>query len=592
MNLLRANNISIGKKIETIRDGERGLSLKECNVTKVEISCLKEKRMKSNYKFNISLSVLNHLGRNLYRNIITVIGEAISNSWDADANNVWITIDRENNRMSIKDDGEGMSDKDFQEKFLKIGYSKRINGNSRSNLNRPFIGRKGIGKLALLSCAQKIHIASRKIGGEVVGGVINNLDLDKAITDDLNSQDYIVGDLNVALMNEKMDNWKGTCIVFEDLKNGIFNTINYIEKAIALYFRFSLIDKNFNIYVNGKLIDEKTLSDLAENTQFVWKINDIDDPFLIKAGLNAVERKIYSKMNIRGYIASVRKPSDLKIRGTKEKVTIDLFVNGRLREKDILRHVPTTRIVENYVYGQIHYDDLDNGNMKDIFTSSREGIMSDEPAFEKFKEEFQSIFKKIMEEWDSLRRNKGDDGDPDNKMITPKARKAEELFNTTVKDLLRKEHYMKKDNRVENWISKLSEEAQYNIPSYTECFISENLLREYIKYKKLSLSEEAICEAKKWKQREEKNKGKANISYDIRISDDDIYYLDMTYLSNFVDKSHDPQKEAALGRSAILYKPVRDAVGHTSVITTLAKQQLSIEFENIKARLINLLKEM
>jgi len=54
--------------------------------------------MKNNepFKFEISLSVLNHLGRNLYRNFITVLGEAISNAWDADANNVWIDIDRDN----------------------------------------------------------------------------------------------------------------------------------------------------------------------------------------------------------------------------------------------------------------------------------------------------------------------------------------------------------------------------------------------------------------------------------------------------------------------------------------------------------------
>ena len=44
--------------------------------------------MDNQFNFNISLSVLNHLGRNLYRNVITVIGEAISNSWDADATNV------------------------------------------------------------------------------------------------------------------------------------------------------------------------------------------------------------------------------------------------------------------------------------------------------------------------------------------------------------------------------------------------------------------------------------------------------------------------------------------------------------------------
>jgi len=77
------------------------------------------------FTFEISLSVLNHLGRNLYRSFMTVLGEAISNAWDADAENVWIFIDRERNFLVIKDDGIGMTAEDFQDKFLKIGYSKR-----------------------------------------------------------------------------------------------------------------------------------------------------------------------------------------------------------------------------------------------------------------------------------------------------------------------------------------------------------------------------------------------------------------------------------------------------------------------------------
>ena len=432
--------------------------------------------MNDKYTFNISLSVLNHLGRNLYRNIITVIGEAISNSWDADAHNIWITIDRENNYMAIEDDGNGMSGEDFQEKFLKIGYSKRKNGNYRSTLNRPFIGRKGIGKLALLSCAQKIHIASKKVGEDVVGGVIDNSALDKAITDDLNSQDYMLETLSDEMLNAMNRLEKGTCIVFEKVNNGIFNTIDYIKKAIALYFRFSLIDEQFNIYVNGELINEDMLKDLADDTQFLWKINDIVDPFLEKLSLESEARKLLSTMKIKGYVASVKKPSGVKIRGTQEKVTIDLFVNGRLRERDILRHIPTARIVESYVYGQIHYDDLDKGDTKDIFTSSREGIISDEPDFKEFIDEFEKLFKRIIEDWDVLRRDQGDDGDPDNVSITPRARKAQELFNTTLKDMGKQEKFVKKDGLVDKWIKKLSEEAQYNIPSYTECFISENLL--------------------------------------------------------------------------------------------------------------------
>ena len=68
------------------------------------------------FSFEISLSVLNHLGRNLYRSFITVLGEAISNSWDADAKSVQIYIDKKKNNLVIKDDGIGMSKNDFKDK--------------------------------------------------------------------------------------------------------------------------------------------------------------------------------------------------------------------------------------------------------------------------------------------------------------------------------------------------------------------------------------------------------------------------------------------------------------------------------------------
>ena len=547
--------------------------------------------MNEEFNFNISLSVLNHLGRNLYRNIITVIGEAISNAWDADAKNVWIQIDKNNNVMCILDDGIGMTADSFQNKFLKIGYTKRKDGNYKSATGRPFIGRKGIGKLALLSCARRIHVASKTASTPLIGGIIDNSGLDKAITDDLNSQEYTLDHLESDFSEEMSKVKHGTLIVFDQLTDGIFNTVEYIKKAIALYFRFSLIDKNFNIYVNNVLIDENLLSDFAQNTQFIWIINGIQDPLVDTMKKLQEEVTIESKIKIRGYIASAFKPSNLKIRGTQEKVTIDLFVNGRLREKDILRHIPTTRIVESYVYGQIHFDDLDLGGNKDVFTSSREGIISNDPSFRLFLKEFEKIFHDIIDQWDDFRRKHGNDGDSDNKKIPPKARKAQELFNTTIQEMQATDNFVRKGGIVEAWANQLSSEAQFNIPSYTECFVSENLLRKYIQHSKMLVSNEAKTEAEKWKDREEKNKNAANISYDIRSSDNDIFYLDMGYLANLVDKAGS-NKDAGLSRSAITYKPIRDAVGHTSIITQTAKDQLSLEYENIKARLSKLLKSV
>ena len=549
--------------------------------------------MKKQYNFNISLSVLNHLGRNLYRNIITVIGEAISNSWDADANNVWIQIDRENDFMCILDDGKGMDEIDFQEKFLKIGYSKRKNGQFQSESGRYYIGRKGIGKLALLSCAKRIHVATKVDNADLIGGIIDNSGLDEAISDDLNSQEYILDPLEKDFSQNMSSLKHGTLIFFESITNGIFNTVDYIKKAIALYFRFSLIDKNFNIYVNDELINESLLTDFSENTQFLWRINTINDPFIKSMSNLQEDVNIESSFKLRGYIASTQKPSQLKIRGTQEKVTIDLFVNGRLREKDILRHIPTARIVENYVYGQIHFDSLDQGECKDVFTSSREGVISDDPTFTALLNELEKIFKLIIDQWDDFRRKHGETGDPDNLKITPKARKAQELFNTTLKDMQASDKFIKKGSVVEKWANELSDEAQFNVPSYTECFISENLLRRYVKHSGMTVTKEATDEADKWRNKERANKAAANISYDVRVSNDDLYFLDMTYLSNLIDKvPADKPKTAGLSRSATLYKPMRDAVGHTSILTQIAKTQLSLEYENIKARLAELLKEL
>ena len=59
-----------------------------------------------------------------------------------------------------------------------------------------------------------------------------------------------------------------------------------------------------------------------------------------------------------------------------------------------------------------------------------------------------------------------------------------------------------------------------------------------------------------------------------------------------MDKATDKNKDPALSRSAVVYKPVRDAVGHTSIITQTAKQQLTLELENIKARVMKLMEEL
>jgi len=551
--------------------------------------------MKKNDKFSfeISLSVLNHLGRNLYRSFATVLGEAISNSWDADAQNVWIYINRETGSFYIKDDGVGMSHDDFQNKFLKIGYSKRKDGGSKSTKKRPYIGRKGIGKLALLSCAKRIGVISKKKGEKYVGGIIDNTNLDNAIKEDLTPDKYPLEEWSEeAFGSHTKGHDHGTIIYFEGLNDGIKNSLDFLKKIVALYFRFSLLDNSFNIFIDDQKITHECLDDLAQKTEFLWKINEHEDPYVEGLEKRFTQQKneqktfVIKSPNIRGFIASVERPRDLKIMTTEERIGIDLFVNGRLRERDILKHIPTSRVAENYLYGQIHFDELDEG--EDRFTSSREGIVADDPKYKEFLEDFRKkVIGPVIDDWDRWRIAHRKDGDSENDSIPKKDRKSRELYNAVSDEFALPEDSANR-KKVDGWVGALGDDAQYNFTSYAECFISENLIRRFIKEESVALSPEALAEAARWKKIEAENKKKGNISIDIRKVPDDASYLSMNDLAYLVDKK-DKLKEACLARDADEYRPVRDALAHTSLLTDVAKSKLTSVYENIKGRIKNLL---
>jgi hypothetical protein len=544
------------------------------------------------FTFEISLSVLNHLGRSLYRSFATVLGEAISNAWDADAKNVEIIVDKKKNSFLIIDDGIGMTAADFQNKFLRIGYSKRKAGRKSSDGGRPFVGRKGIGKLALLSCADKITVLSKVSGGKWIGGVIDNSELDDAITEDLKPQQYPLGKWKaVAFKKHTKARKHGTIIYFDGLKKGIKASFPLLEKIIALYFRFSLLDPTFRISLNGKPITHKHLKELAAKTEFLWKIGEPEDPFLDDLDSifeNSPDDHAVREIEVTGvagFVASVEKPRDLKIFGTEERVGVDLFVNGRLRERDILKHIPTAQIAESYLYGQIHFDGLDDKT--DRFTSSREGIVADDPKYAKFLETFRKEVLKIVNEWDEMRTSRRKEGDPENPRLSPKQRASRGLFGA-VSDEYALPKGSKRKDKVAGWVDGLSEDAAFNFESYADCFVSENLIRQYITTENVALSPEAKQAAQQWRDKEKSNKGKGNISIAIRRDPSDSSYLSMDDLAYLVDK-RDPQKEACLARDANEYKPIRDAMAHTALLTTSAKTKLSTVRENIKERVKTIL---
>ena len=303
------------------------------------------------------------------------------------------------------------------------------------------------------------------------------------------------------------------------------------------------------------------------------------------ASLKEPEKGLNMEPGINGFIASVKQPSDLKITTTDERAGVDLFVNGRLRERDILKYIPTARVAENYFYGQIHFNGLDDE--KDRFATGREGIVANDSKYRKFLDELRKKILEILTDWDIWRIKHREDGDPENKRMTRVERKSRDLYNA-----VSEEYALPKDSKnrkkVDGWVDDLADDAKYNFASYAECFISENLIRKFIQKKGIKLSQETTREVDKRKNNEAQFKGKGGINIDIRKENIDLSYLSMDHLANLVDKK-DPQKEACLPRDANAYKPIRDALMHTSLLTDAAKRKLTTVYDNIKGRIKSLL---
>ena len=135
---------------------------------------------------------------------------------------------------------------------------------------------------------------------------------------------------------------------------------------------------------------------------------------------------------------------------------------------------------------------------------------------------------------------------------------------------------------MDEWLDDLRDDAEYNLASYVDCFLSENLVRKYIENKGMVLKRKVKDEAKKWRKRESDKKGRANISFDIRKDENDIVYLGMDTLALCVEGKKDSGGKQSLWTDAVSYAPMRNVVGHTGLLTENAKLHLRLTHENIK----------
>lgn len=360
----------------------------------------------SDFEIKIDLNVLNHLGMSLYSNTPAVLTEIISNAWDADANNVDITLDNQNGQVIIEDDGHGMSRDDIIHKFLKVGYARREQGRYKSDkLNRQVMGRKGIGKLAMFSLANKIQIFSKKENNQANAFEVDVQELQACIK---SAKNYVAKSLPV---DDSLP--VGTTIKLMDLKKSIERTQTYLRRRIAR--RFSIIGPShkFNVRINGTEIspdDREFLSDL----EFIWEFGSSDQE-RIKACKNISQKTVLDNVvtyegndyRITGYIGSVEKPSQLKKDPEISNNSITVISNGRVFEEDILLEFGSAKVFTNYLVGELVADFLDDNENPDMATSSRQKLQQNDPRYPVLKGFLERTLQQIDKDWDKWRREKG-----------------------------------------------------------------------------------------------------------------------------------------------------------------------------------------
>lgn len=387
--------------------------------------------MEHKFTMSLSLNVLNHLGINLYSNVPSVLSEIVANSWDADAQNVLVTISDE--EIIIEDDGCGMTASDINEHFLKVGYQKREEKTVSDKFGRQFMGRKGIGKLSMFSIAKEVDVISRKTIGETVEISALRMNVDKIAAAIKNENTNAERDYHPEVIASGYTplSKDGTRIVLRSLKKNISSlTPEYVRKRVARRFGIIGPQHSFSVKVNG---EEVTINDrdYYHKLSYIWYYGN-DSKQYADYSTKATHKELRSNViansgqtyTITGWIGTVDASGDLKD-GDENLNKIVILVRGKLGQEDILSEYSEGGLYSKYLIGEINADFFDDDNADDMATSSRQEYKRDDERFLALRQFIRDELKYIQGIWTDLRNESGEE----------KARELLPVIDTWIKSL-------------------------------------------------------------------------------------------------------------------------------------------------------------
>ena len=371
----------------------------------------------SKYEMRINLNILNHLGLNLYSNVPAVLSEVVANSWDADATNVDIKI--EPDKITITDDGHGMTEGDINNKYLNVGYKRRDESPLTPEYERSVMGRKGIGKLSLFSIANIVEIQT--VSGEKKSGFVMSADKIRSQIEQDDGRPYYPDPLSESQIDL---NETGTRIVLTNLKKRVSRVSTHLRKRLARRFGVIGTEYNFMVRIDGKPV-EITDRDYFHKLQYLWYYGEESEKYrefckLELPNKDAQERPGKIKVmdddyfepvshSVKGWIGTVHKAGDLSDKDGDDNLNkIVIMVRGKLAQEDILEDFTEGGLYSKYLIGEIHADFLDLDDADDIATSNRQEIIKDDERYQALQSWVRRELKNIQSLWTDRRNEEGE----------------------------------------------------------------------------------------------------------------------------------------------------------------------------------------
>lgn len=357
----------------------------------------------SPFRMTVDLNVLDHLADGLYSSVAAVLTEAVANAWDADAARVKIQLEIENDRISIEDDGIGMDVTAVNERYLRVGYRRRDEGD-KSPGGRTVMGRKGIGKLSLFSIADVIEVQTKADVKQPAGLRIAAHALRQAMA--MRSPEYNPESVNVP--PTVFPSGHGTRIVITSLKRTRLRDVAPESLRRRLARRFSIIGSTgFQVVVNDTAVTAADREDLRF-VEYLWRFDgtQVDTTSCVHLrqvmDLPLVAHDQDPACRLRGWIGTVDKPRRLATpEGNLNSIIV--LARGRLVDEDVLGRVTGAEVFTKYLTGQVEADFLDASGVDDIVTSNRQRLIEDDARLERVLAFLRTSIRAIADKWTDLR---------------------------------------------------------------------------------------------------------------------------------------------------------------------------------------------